>query len=185
MQIIDYTITKKYALAYLKAYKDEICYETIKRIPILISLLKKYPSFIACLTKTSLAHDEKQKIIDTLTSLAQVNQSINILIDLLIKHKRLNSLISVLQSIIQSYNEKNNIVPVTIETSHKLNDEEKENIIIFIKKITQSNLLRPLFIINPSLISGIRIVSKNLLWEQSIDKVLKNIKHTMLQRIEL
>lgn len=65
-----------------------------------------------------------------------------------------------------------------VSSSHELSREERQRIEEFIMAQIE-NHISTTFVVDKSLISGIRIKGKRFLWERSIAKQLRNIKQKL------
>lgn len=175
------SIAKKYAIAYLNLYSNEITDEMIDNLLKLKLFLYKNKRFYAILSIPKLSIKEKLKFIDHICKIFTLSKSKVQLMHLLIVQKRIYLLDVILKKIAEEYNVRKGIIPLKIYTSHKIDDAQKCIITNFVKNLIKKNI-KISFYINENLINGIRIKGNNLLWEHSVKKHLNFFKTNLYQQ---
>ncbi len=169
-------IAKKYAVAYLNNYIDQYSFKEIKKLIELKKFLAKNNHFYVSLRIPNIPIKIKEEVLDKIVKEFELPSSFQKLMHLLIKDGRIEILDSVLLSIWRIYKQRNRIVSLKISSSHKLNDPDKKVIknLITDKLLKSSNYKTALmkFKEDPSMIVGLKIESRMLLWERSIEKEL-------------
>ena len=169
-------IAKKYAVAYHNNYIDQYSFKEIKKLIELKKFLAKNNHFYVSLRIPNIPIKIKEEVLDKIVKEFELPSSFQKLMHLLIKDGRIEILDSVLLSIWRIYKQRNRIVSLKISSSHKLNDPDKKVIknLITDKLLKSSNYKTALmkFKEDPSMIVGLKIESRMLLWERSIEKEL-------------
>jgi ATP synthase F1 delta subunit len=185
MIIIAETLAQKYATAFFNVFGKKFSHQVIENIGALEKFLNKNNQFLAYLTIPTMSEPIKKQLITKVITHFKLEEEFKTLICLLIKHKRHNLLPLILKHIKQEYQSRNSIAVFSIATSHTLQEQEKQRIIYFIQHALPKQTIQASFTLAPELISGIRIKSQTLLWERSINKLLRHVKQTMFQRVGL
>ncbi len=175
------SLAKKYAIAYLNVYFDQITDEMVNNLLNLKSFLHKNRMFYAVLSIPKLSMTEKLKFTDLVCKVFDLSKSKTLLIHLLIEQKRVYLLDAILGRIAEEYFIKKGIVSLQICTSHEVNSNQKNIITNFANNLIKKDT-RLSFCVNKKLINGIRIKSNNLLWEHSVKKHLNFFKNNLYQR---
>lgn len=175
MDISAHYIAKKYAKAFLKLYNSHLDERQITYAEEFISFLTShkralfYASFIP----------QSEEIKNIFSKYFKEFKLLEIwlkLIDILQNHKRLDLLPLVFNNIIKFYNQNQKIYSITVASSIPLTENGKIPIINFLKEKIGSKV-KINFIVDKSLIAGIKIYNDTLRWEYSIAKQIKLLKH--------
>lgn len=179
-------IAKKYVAAFYACYPESLNKQTINKLVALASFLKKNKRFLLSFDIPSVSLNDKKNTIHTMLELLDLNEYFFDLLTTLLINKRMNLLEYICHQFIVLYHEKNHIMHFKIATSHPVTDEEKKTLISFISHfLDHDSTIEADFVIDKNLISGIRITSETLMWENSIAQQLSNIKQSMLQQVGL
>lgn len=178
------SIAKKYALAYLNLYANELTDEMINNLIRLRKFLNKHKDFYAYLSIPKLPQKTKSDFIDKLGTAFNLTHSKIKLMHVLLDQKRIGLLDATLKKIAAEYHVRKGVVLLKICTSHETDNKQKDLITKFVQKLIKKNVEID-FCINKNLISGIRIKSSTLLWEHSVSKHLKKFKNNLSQQVEL
>jgi len=175
------SVAKKYALAYLNLYFNELSDKMIYDLSRLKKFLYKNKSFYAYLSMPKLSTGAKLNFIDRLCKVFNLAHGEIRLIHLLIEQNRIELLDATLKKIIEEYHVKKGVVLLTVYTSHDVDEKQKIIIDKFIQNLIKKNI-EIKFFIDKNLINGIRIKSSTLLWENSARKHLKILKNNLFQQ---
>ena len=104
-------------------------------------------------------------------------EGIDKLIDLLITDKRLMLMADILYEISHLYMQQHAIIDWTISSSDELSPEEKKSLEQFLVQKTAMQIV-PTYIIDQTLIAGIRLQSDTFLWEYSVKSQLNALART-------
>ncbi|MFH1254799.1 MAG: ATP synthase F1 subunit delta [bacterium] len=175
------SVAKKYALAYLNLYIDELTNDMVEDLSRLKTFLHKNKKLYAYLSIPKLSLETKLNFIDRLCNAFNLSDSEITLMHLLVKQKRIDLLDPTLKKIIAEYHIKKGEVLTNVYTSHEINDKQK----IVISNFVQNHVKEKVelqFFIDKSLINGIRIKSSRRLWEHSVRKHIKKFKNNLFQQ---
>lgn len=174
-------VAQKYAQAFLATYVKNIDEEEIERIQLAGNTLKNNIEAKSILAMP--VHEVMQRqFIEMLCKTFNLPASIQRLLSILAQHYRLHLTSTIFLRIAKLYFRTHGIETVTIKSSIQLSPEQQHEILSFItKKIGKK--MRPVFMIDTTLISGIRIQSDSFLWEYSVRKQLNAIP-SLLMRTE-
>lgn len=171
-----YKLVHTYAQAFIITFLDSITDDDYHAIQKAYDALSKNHRLISLLQVSFLNHQVlKKKCLEQLIQQFALPQSLYTLGELLINNDRMYLFPFILKKIILLYEKKMNILPMRISCSHAISEHMRKKCIVLLHTVTQSTI-KPTFLIDKSLIAGIRAESKTVLWEHSIKKMLKSIK---------
>lgn len=177
-------LAKKYACAFLNLYHTQLSDWYFDNLMSLGVFLKNNSWIFVYLSIPTVDYEIKQKVIHRVGESLQFCHHTSILINTLLKHNRIELLGSVIKQIQIRNRTQKNIEVFTVKTSHDLDDEQKNSIIDFIKKITSSHITVQ-FLQDPSLIVGLKIQSDVHRWERSVARQLRDIEQNILRQVSL
>jgi ATP synthase F1 delta subunit len=105
------------------------------------------------------------------------SHGIDKLIDLLIHDKRLILIADILHEICAIYMKNNGIAEWRITSTHELTQPEKDILMQFLSRKTHDHII-PTYLIDSTLIAGLRLHSSTYLWEHSVKAQLNALKRT-------
>jgi len=184
MIVIESKLAKKYAIAFLNIYIKECTANYIERIAFFADFVMKNRLFQATLNIPSLSKKKKDLMIELVAQKFHLPKSIKILSFLLLKEKRIDLLGEILKKILFIHKQHAHLHHFIITSSHELTPQEQTKVIAFIKKQSHNHITTS-FIIDASLISGIRIEGNTFKWERSIVKQLRAIEQKIVCQEEL
>ena len=167
--------SRTYACAFLNVYGKSLTYGDIEKIKVLLNFFKSNKNFYIALSLPSIAQATKEHAIKLIVSNFSLPSSLGILMTTLIKECLIQYADQILAAICDEYERRHKIINFLVESSHALSDTQQIALSEFIKKL-YPNTTQLQFAIDPSLIVGIRIESRNLLWERSIRKKLLHMR---------
>ncbi|MBD3231849.1 hypothetical protein GF322_04270 [Candidatus Dependentiae bacterium] len=182
MQVTKNIIAKKYAVAFLNLFFDQITEVYINRLFRLKDFLKKNKLFYIYLRIPTISYLVKQKALNRLAQYFEFNKPLKRLMFLLLDQGRIDILDKVIEKIIIVYRQKKNIEMFKIFSSHEIAELEKKHVIKFIKHIAKGDIITK-FMIDKKLIAGLRIQSNTFLWERSIAKQLRDVKRSIFKQV--
>lgn len=175
-------ISKKYALAYIHIFKEDIDVSMLDTFKTAYAFLSEYKNMLFLLSLYETTTDDKQKIITKFIDFFKLPKSLCKLFDLLIKHKEIYLLADVLRDIYCFYKKEFNIEDLEIRSSSKLSKDDEKDLIKFFSKLSDKK-----YKINieqdAELIAGIRMQSDTLLWEHSVAKKMKKLRFDLLKKV--
>lgn len=173
-------LSKRYAQAFLSLYDEKITPKVLDSLCDLLSFLKRRrPSFVLLFCPT-LSTEQKLALLQKGLEYYNLADFLTPIITLLFNHKRIELAKPVLEQIIRLHYNQHDVVPVVMGTSHEISDQEKKELSVFAQSLFKAATIKPTFVVQKELISGIRIKSENVLWERSLASVLDSIKQTLL-----
>ena len=116
---------------------------------------------------------KKQEVFDILVERFGLGNVGSKLISVLLLHKKITILRNVIRQIVSEGRKRRNEFVAQVATSHVLSEHDQEQLVQAFNQKLGGKII-PTFIVDSSLISGIRISGKTFLWEHSIAKRLKN-----------
>jgi ATP synthase F1 delta subunit len=178
------SLTQKYAQAFFNLYEKKLSDAVIDQIIVCANFLHQKQAFDAFLLLSIISQTEKINVLSKMCdSFCLPSEFLN-LCRTLLDHRRIDLLSQILKKIACVYKEQKNVVNFTIYTSHDIDEDEKKTLISFIKNKNKKTIIAD-FLVDSTLICGIKIKSSTLQWERSIAKQLKNIKLDALQQVQL
>lgn len=180
-KLIDLILANRYAYAFIHTYPCVLTQEVRHNLKQLYLYLNKKKSALSVNDLFLFDESYQSAVIKTCLDQDTANAwPIQKLFALLFINRRLSLLPLVLIQIEKILMQQQKMLDLTIESSHELSPEEKEILInFFVRKTgcrTESS-----FIINKSLIAGIRLSSATFLWEQSLAKRLRKLSVALTQ----
>lgn len=189
MIVVESKIAKRYATAFLRVTETQPA--LMETLGAFLHFLKTHSIFLATLNVPSISLEKKIEVIEKVLEKQKLIQvpACKKLILLLLKDKRIDLLEEVLKKIIALYKQWEKKHHFTVTTSHSLEEEEEVTVLNFIQEQLTLKGLSPKdvtanFVVDPSLISGIRIAGNTFLWERSIAKQLRTLEQKILRQEE-
>jgi ATP synthase F1 delta subunit len=167
-------LARKYAQAFLNAHADEITYDDILQFERAQDYIKPHKAALLLLTLPSFTPAMKRAAVFKILGKFYIPQGFTYLVDLLIEHKRILLLYECITALISLYREQHAIMIFSITSSHELAQTSLDRIQQFLTHATKCVIMYK-YAVNTQLIAGIRLQSATFLWEQSIQKDLKNL----------
>jgi len=174
-------VAKKYAVAFLNLYSDKFSIETMKKLSVLETFLKMNGYFYASLSVPGLSIKVKDLIVDRIINFFSLDLSIKNLINVLFLDGRIEILDLILRNIWDEFKKIKNIESFKISISHSVDESEKSFILNFLKTLTSKEVLA-YFIVEPSLIVGLRMEGFSMIWERSIRKELLEVEKNISKK---
>ncbi len=169
-------IAYKYAQAFLNVYGDQITKEEIWRMNKAAQFLRKHRRALFLLKVPIIDRAIKEEGLYGLCERFALGSASNKLINMLLDYRRSFMLAAVLEAVVYYYKKRNNIVTITIASSCVLTDEQCVEIERFVDRHVPAQK-QYCYIIEPSLIAGLRIQSDTTLLEFSVNKQLRDLYH--------
>jgi ATP synthase F1 delta subunit len=144
------------------------------------SFLEKNKIFQATLAIPSLKKGLKKELVELTAQKLQLSPGIKKLTFLLLQSKRIELLNEVIKQILFLYRQKEKKYYFTVTTSHPLNNSEEQMVLTFISSQIE-NHVHASFVVDKSLISGMKIEGNTFMWERSIAKQLRNIEKNIIR----
>jgi F0F1-type ATP synthase delta subunit len=162
---------KKYAYAFLNVFYPKPHQLNILTFKKLLAFFVGNQRIFLTLAYSSAGEAEVLQVIDRLGQKFALTSAEHSLFLTLLRLRRTDFLLHVLRAIINVEKDRRGEVACKIETSHELTEKEQEYVTSFMKEKVERRGV-PHFGVNSHLICGIRILSKNHLWERSVRRKL-------------
>ncbi len=183
-QVEEDIIAKKYAVAFLNMYGEEYGADSLEKFAALEEFIKDNQNLYISLRIPNIPPSTKKLVLDKMAESFSLGDAMQILMHRLLDDGRIEILDKVLRHIVWVYKRKYNIERFDVATSHTITKAQKEKIVAFIKSRSDAQLLTR-FVIDPSLIVGVRIESNTFLWERSVKYRLREVGDKLLRDREL
>lgn len=178
------SLTKKYAQAFLNLYSSQLSDQIIEKTAACQLFFNEHKNIHGYLILSTVSFAEKSALLGKICAAFSLPSPFNQLSLVLARQGRIDLFPLILQKIILGYRAEKDIHYFTIATSHPIGEHEKSELVCFIEKKVARKIIVD-FIVDSSLICGIKIKSDTLAWERSIAKQLKNIKLEALQQVQI
>lgn len=172
---IDRNVAKKYAKAFMAVFPKACTFADIGKITKAQQFLRKHKQTLLFLQLPQFDQKRKKSMVLDLIGYFSLPHELSSLILLLLSHNRSFDIPEVLSCITELYLEQNNSIEFSLKSTQHLNDKQVETIKNFIRKSLNKNIIA-IQAVDPSLIAGLRLQSKDYLWEYSVRKHIKSLQ---------
>lgn len=171
---------KNYATAYYNLFHAEITVATYRHFIYAADALDAAHTTLYMLTMPLIPHALKKSTITKILAPHKLPASFAKLIDLIIEKNYIMLLPAIARAIAALFQQKNTIEEFAVQTPIALDQADLSALEQFIQQqLATSVVLHSK--LDTSLIAGIRLQSKNHLWERSVAKQLRAIKNLVKQ----
>ncbi len=181
MNVREYTLSQRYATAFLHAYYALLTEPDKKSLMESITFLKNKKHVAQLLNCTPFNKQIPSLIINTLPFTEVMKNCFLKLSELLVRNRRMNIFLYILHTLLVAWDKKDKVFRFTITSSCPLLEEQKEIIVRFLKKETKGTIVCA-YVHDTSLIGGITMTSDTYTWSNSIKDRLKIIEHSIVQK---
>lgn len=178
MIISQVSVAKKYALAYLRLYGQQLTKEDVNNLYRVFLFFKSNHESMHLVYIISMRPCEMGCIFEKLIDFFSLPESIKQVMALLAKHKKLYYLKDVLLDIYCLYKQQHNIVQLQITAAAPLDEQSIQAFEAFFAKQTGKNI-ESTTVVDTALLAGIRLQSDFFLWEYSVAQRLRTLRHTL------
>ena len=175
-------VSKKYALAYIHIFKEDITISTLDKFLISYDFLSQHKNMLFLLALYETSAEDKQKIIVKFIDFFGLPQSIHKLFDLLLKQKHICLLADILRDIYCFYKKESGIEDLQIRSSSELSQDSQKKLQDFFVGLSDKKYKIKIEQ-DAELIAGIRMQSDAMLWEHSIAKKMKKLRFDLLKKV--
>lgn len=183
MRAAEEAVAKKFAQALLNLYYKDISQKCFSTLLELDAFLKSNLYLVRYLCIPTVPDTMKKDIVQKVFTALNVCDAVQRLISPLIKQRRIDLLELVIAQLITCYRERSNIIAFDVFTSHKMEEQDREDIVQFLTEQSGGTVVAS-FMIDVTLIAGFRAQSKTFLFEHSLMKKIRDAKTSFYQRIE-
>ena len=168
-------LARRYAQAFLNVYGHELVPEVRERLQHLHRFLSAHSSILFFLTIPTIDDEVKKQGLAFLCEKFELPHCVKKSMFLLLASKRALLLEQMLGFIDVLYNKEHAISSFVIRSAHPLSSSHKEVLVGFLKAQTGHDIVHN-YVLDKSLIAGIRMCSDTHLWEHSIARQLREIQ---------
>jgi ATP synthase F1 delta subunit len=172
-------IIKKYALAWYTLFGKELTFASIQNMQKAVAFLTTSKQLLFLLNYAVQEPAQVDHCIDMLCQEFELPRSLRSLFILLLQHDRIEFLLKIIEDIVALYKLEHSMIDVQIMTAHSASEEEISMLTAFFEKKSGMKALMT-YTQDSSLIAGVRIESELWLWEASVKKQLRMLKHNTL-----
>ncbi len=164
-------IAKKYACAFLNLFSGQITHADISKIVAAHTFLQDHRETLFFLQLPQFTDAVRLSMIEDLVGYCALPQECIKLFLLLTTHSRAFLIPDVLWYIEKFYKKRSDSTDFIVKSAHVLNDTQKDRVKAFLYAYLGKNGICT-YVIDSSLIAGIRIQSSDYMWEYSVRKQL-------------
>lgn len=183
MNIAQKVLARRYAIAYVNTFDQQLDKDNIAFIKQAIPFFKRHAKALYFLTLPNITVEHKVAAMTKIIHKLHLPTSLNQLLEVLIGHKRTSLWCVILDVTVSYYYEKHNIVDVVVESFPELCDSDKQLVEQSCASLIKQDMLYS-YQLCPELIAGLRMTTDNLMWEYSIAKKLRMVRATVLEPYE-
>lgn len=183
MDIVQKVLARRYAVAYVNTFDEQLDKEKIISIKHAVPFFKRHVKALYFLTLPTIITEQKVAVMAQIIHKLHLPISLNKLLEVLICQKRTFLWCIILDVIVSYYYEKHNIADAVIESFPELCDIDKQLVEKSFASLVKQDVLYS-YKTNQELIAGLRITTDNLMWEYSIAKKLRGVRAAILEPYE-
>ena len=171
-------IERKYARAFMNLFGNTLTMPVLEKFDDIIQFINNNKKHFFYLKVSAVDNNTKRAFfINLFKQHGAYSNGIDKLIDLLIHDKRLILIAGILHEICNIYMENNGIAEWHVASAHELPQAEKDIIMQFLSRKTHAHIV-PTYLIDSTLIAGLRLQSDIYLWEHSVKSQLDALRRT-------
>ena len=175
MKFTNFALSRRYARAFLNVFYPLPAQAPIESYQKLLSFFHSHPGIIGLIANCPCPQPCYNQLEDFLINkFGLTNIEKKLFHRLLLDHK-ISLLSSIIAHMIDIEHDRRGELVCTIELSHDVSVATKEKAVAALEAMTQLKII-PKIVIKPSLICGIRMYSKTITYERSINKSLNDAK---------
>lgn len=178
-------VAKRYSQAFFNIHEKDCSEKMIASLAAFKIFLHTHNWCMTYLSLSSLACEQKQGFIAKLANHFKLPDSFVWLINVLVKQGRMDFLPLIIKHIISRYYRQHGIIRFAVSSSHVLDEHGKKNVETFLARALPDKKAELTFVVDPKLIVGIRIKGGAFLWERSVYKNLRRMKHHFSRQVQL
>lgn len=175
-------VCKKYAVAYIHVFKEDIDSSVLDALQRAFDFLSKHKNMLFLLSLYETTTEEKKRIITKFITTFKLPDSIHRLMDLLLQNKDICILTDVLRDVYCFSKKEFGVEDLKISSSCLLSESDQETLKQFFVTLSHKTC-RITVEQDAELIAGIRMQSDTLLWENSVAKNMKKLRFDLLKKV--
>lgn len=174
MMLHEKIIARKYAIAWLRLYYEQITPLQFDALQLLQQELQTYREKISLVMLVHRrAPEERFAFLLAVVARHGLDTLLKSLIKLLLQEKRIHLFEQVVITLCQKYRELSGIMNFCATSAHQLSAEQQEQVRQMLERITGKHISMTA-LVDPTLIAGLRLQSDTLLWEYSVRKLVRS-----------
>lgn len=181
MNVRDYTLSQRYATAFLHAYHATLNDKDKISLIDSILFLKQKRKVLQLLYCTPFNKEIPALVINALPLSTKMKKLCLRLSLLLMRNRRMNLFILIIQNIVIAWDRLDTLFRFVISSTCPLQASQKNILVRFLQRETHGTALCT-FKEDTSLIAGITITSDTYAWSNALRDRLKVIKHSIIQK---
>lgn len=181
MSIESKVLAKKYAVAFLNIFSDQLKMSDCQALEKVAKYLDDHIDLFFLLRAPFIDKKKQQQAFEKLGEHYKLPAVIQKVADLLRSDNRFYLMPDVLEAVVKEYWTRNNIMRFSVVSSQELSSDDLSSIEKFLALKTNKKIIID-YKIDDSLIAGLRLQSATLLWEHSIQEQLQTIKKKILRQ---
>ena len=167
-------LSKKYAQAVFNVFDASLSREDIAQIQRIVLFLEAHKKALFFLKLSHIDQGIKLRALEELFTDISNKKPFLMLIRLLLDDNRGHLIYQILRELVVLYQSAHNIMSFSFTSSHELSPGELDKIEQFLARQTGGDIIYT-YSRDASLIAGLRLQSKTVLWEHSIRKQLREL----------
>lgn len=183
MNALREVLAKRYAKTLHKIHNFTIPPDLIAQLHTLAAFFSDHKEQLLSVVAGNIAKQQAQDYAHQIVKKCAVAATLQPLVANLLQEHRTQLLTPIAEHLEEIHARSINCVTCHVYTSHPLQDTQKNTILHFIKQEIKATTVAVTFFEKQELISGIRIVCDDMLWERSVRKTLLLIKQRLLQQV--
>jgi len=167
-------LARKYAQAVFNVFGDSLSHDDIAQVQHIVAFLEQHKKALFFLRLSRIDFKVKERALDELFVDLSNKKPFMALIRLLLQENRGHLIYAALRELVTLYYDAHHIMSCTITSSHALSSDILDKVEQFLARQTGNDIIYT-YSRDMSLIAGIRVQSKTILWEHSIRKQLRDL----------
>jgi len=178
MIVTEKIVARRYAIAFLNVFMDMLKEDDLAKMSKLILFFKERRQACFLMRLSLLDNHVKCSALNKISKELLLPDCFEKLFELLVDHKRTLLLEDVFDELCTEYKKRKKIISFDVITVDPLSEEQKDKIENFLNKATLKTVLCS-YREDITLIAGMRLQSKQYLWETSIKDRLNRVRSTL------
>jgi ATP synthase F1 delta subunit len=183
MNALREVLAKRYAKTLYKINNFTIPTDLVQQLHTLAAFFSDHKEQLLTIVAGNIAKNQAQEYAHTIVKRCAVDATLQPLVANLLQEHRTQLFKPIAEQLKELHARSINCVNCHVYTSHPLQEAQKNTILHFIKQEIKATTVAVTFFEKQELISGIRIVCDDIMWERSVRKTLLLIRQRLLQQV--
>ncbi len=183
MNAVRETLAKRYAKTLYKIHNYAVPTVLIEQLQTLAVFFSDHKEQLLTVCAGNIAKQQAHNLAQAIILKCAVANTLQPLMANLIQEHRTQLLNPIAEQLLVIKDRAAGCLSCKVYSAQPLQDNQKNTIILFIKREIKATSVVVTFIEKQELISGIRIVCDELMWERSVRKTLLLVKQHLLQQV--